>query len=649
MNTMSPIPLESIPFVDAVAGRSKKDMTEVEATLTKHGVVAAPSPPPARQLRIKRIAFAGVKVLHGVTSDFEFSWDVDQDGLFGIVTRDNLVGKTTVMQVALWALRGSTKNLSDTVASWLRSVDVTFLADKRTVRVAFAIDATTPSGTASIGVGADQQVHRFVDEPQFKRVMQEIMLEALALEPIPASRKLADGRMVAWDDGWTAYTGAFLADADSNAIIGEHVGNDLTQRLLQVFVGLPWARTLFQARARLNVLESEAQQRKRRLAGLGGKSIEEVEAELVGVKAEITDEANRNETAQLLLRAQAEYDAAAAQVRAAQDRANAAKDDAEEAQLARIRTERTLLSLQEENAAAAFFGRLSPKCCPRCSGTISKSRLEQESKDRTCSVCTEVAPEPDADAILSELRLATERVSDAKAIERDAGKLATKTRNGYDIARAEFLQAGTKLRDLSVKGSAADVRTLELRRERLEGMLEVANAVISADTTDADELTILGAARDEAGERIGAAADIVLARASEEVARIVKRLGMKDVESVAIKRNANVTIRKGGAESSWSGLSAGEQLRLRIATVIALVRSATAHQTGRHPGLLLIDSPKREEVAEANLADMLAELKLLAAETPGLQLFVALQGEKAVFGDVAPGRLKVTDTGEYLW
>jgi hypothetical protein len=240
-------------------------------------------------------------------------------------------------------------------------------------------------------------------------------------------------------------------------------------------------------------------------------------------------------------------------------------------------------------------------------------------------------------------------VADAKALERDAGKLATKNRSGYDIARAEFLQAGKKLRDLSVKGSAADVRTLELRRERLEGMLEVANAIISADTTDADELTILGAARDEAGERIGAAANIVLARASEEVARIVKRLGMKDVESVAIKRNANVTIRKGGAESSWSGLSAGEQLRLRIATVIALVRSATAHQTGRHPGLLLIDSPKREEVAEANLADMLAELKLLAAETPGLQLFVALQGEKAVFGDVAPERLKVADTGEYLW
>lgn len=158
MNAMSPTPLESVPFIDAVAARSKKDLTEVETTLTKHGVVAAPSPPPARQLRVKRIAFAGIKVLHGVASDFEFSWDVDQDGLFGIVTADNLVGKTTVMQVVLWALRGAPKNISGTAANWLRSVDVTFLADKRTVRVVFALEDTTPSGTVSVGVGDDQKV-----------------------------------------------------------------------------------------------------------------------------------------------------------------------------------------------------------------------------------------------------------------------------------------------------------------------------------------------------------------------------------------------------------------------------------------------------------------------------------------------------------
>src|SRR6266436_1328660 len=69
-------------------------------------------------------------------------------------------------------------------------------------------------------------------------------------------------------------------------------------------------------------------------------------------------------------------------------------------------------------------------------------------------------------------------------------------------------------------------------------------------------------------------------------------------------------------------LSAGEQLRLRIANVIAHVRIARDHGVGRHPGLLLIDSPGNEEVAQENLVDSLDELKNVTTETGGLQMFV---------------------------
>lgn len=305
--------------------------------------------------------------------------------------------------------------------------------------------------------------------------------------------------------------------------------------------------------------------------------------------------------------------------------------------------------MEEENAAAAFFGRLSPKCCPRCATSIPKSRVEQESRDRSCSVCTEVAPEPDANAVTAEVRLAKQRVADVKALETDAKRFATKVAATQDTLRAQFMEAGKNLQALSVRGTAADLRNLEFRRERLEGMLEVARAVLNADLTDADELAVLTGAKEEAEQRISATAAAVLARANDEVTRIVQRLGMTDVESVSIKRNANVALRKGGADASFGGLSPGEQLRLRIATVVALVRSAAEHQTGRHPGLLLIDSPKREEVADSNLADMLEELKALAKETPGLQMFVALSDKASVFGDLDSSRVLAAGRGEKLW
>ncbi|QYF86958.1 hypothetical protein [Brevundimonas sp. PAMC22021] len=650
MNAPAPAPTEPLAFVDAVARRSKVDVGEVTAILTRHGVVATPSPPPARHLRVKAIAFDGTKSIQGATKDFKFEWDVDDGGLYGIVSADNFAGKTTLIQVVLWALRGTPKKLADTSKAWIRNVDVSFLADRRTIRVVFACDEAGVRGQVCVGAGEEQQAHGFDDEEQFKRVMQEVMLEALGLEPIPTSRQLRDGRTIPYEDGWAAYTGAFLADADSDAIIGEHVGGtDLTQRLLQVFIGLPWARTLFQARARLNVLTSDAQQRKRKLSVLGGKSLTEVEDELQKVQQEIADEGLRDAAIAQLLEAQRIYDDLAVRVRAGRDEANAANDAAQEAQGWRINAERALLALEEENAAAAFFGRLSPKCCPRCAASIPKSRVEQESRDRSCSVCKEVAPEPDANAVDAEVRLAKQRVADVKALEADAKRFATKLAATQHTLRAQFLEAGKVLQALSVRGTAADLRNLEFRRERLEGMLEVARAVLNADLSDTDELAVLTGAKEEAEQRIAATAAAVLARANAEVTRIVQRLGMTDVESVSIKRNANVALRKGGADATFGGLSPGEQLRLRIATVVALVRSAAEHQTGRHPGLLLIDSPKREEVADSNLADMLEELKALAKETPGLQMFVALSDKASVFGDLSPSRVLVAGPGEKLW
>lgn len=649
MNAHTPASTEPLAFADAVAKRSKVDVAEVTAILARHAIVPTPSPPPARQLRVKSIAFTGTKSIQGETKEIKFKWDVDESGLYGIVSTDNFAGKTTILQVILWALRGVPKKIADTSKAWIRNVDVSFLADKRTVRVTFSSDNGEVNGQVQVGSGGELRTHSFDDDEQFKRVMQDIMLETLSLEPIPTSRQLKDGRTIPYDDGWTAYTGAFLADADSDAIIGEHVGTDLTQRLLQVFVGLPWARTLFQARSRLNVLNSDAQQRKRKLSVLGGKSLAQVEAELEAVQKEIADQGLRDQAVAQLLAAQQFFDELAAKVRAGREESNAANDTALEAQGWRINAERALLELEEENAAAAFFGRLSPKCCPRCATAIPKSRLEQEGRSRSCSVCTEVAPEPDATAIDAELRAARQRVADAKGLEQDSKKFAARVAAAQDTLRAQYVDAGKTLQALATKGTAADLRSLEFRRERLEGMLEVARAVLNADLTDADELTVLTAAKEEADERVTATASAVLARASEEVTRIVKRLGMGDVESVSIKRNANVALIKGGAPASFGGLSPGEQLRLRIATVIALVRSAAEHQTGRHPGLLLIDSPKREEVAQTNLADMLEELKRLADETQGLQMFVALSDKPSVFGDLEGSRLLVAEAGEKLW
>ncbi|GAA3832652.1 hypothetical protein GCM10022226_62420 [Sphaerisporangium flaviroseum] len=58
-------------------------------------------------------------------------------------------------------------------------------------------------------------------------------------------------------------------------------------------------------------------------------------------------------------------------------------------------------------------------------------------------------------------------------------------------------------------------------------------------------------------------------------------------------------------------LTEGEQLRLKIVTTIALLRHGFRSGVGRHPGLLLVDSPGAEEVDSGDLRHMLEDLVVL--------------------------------------
>lgn len=642
----------TVPFVDAVASRCGRDVSEVGSILAKHNVVASPSPPPANPLRFNKIAFSGEKTLGDSVSPFEFSWDVSETGLFAVVSSENLRGKTTIIQVALWALRGTIKDLTTTVKNWIRAVDVTMQAGDRSIRVEFSIIDGKERGTVSVCLvnapEGEAKVLSFDGSDQFKRAMEQVMLESLALEPIPASRKVGD-RTSTYDDGWAAYTGAFLTDSKSDAIIGEAIQTDLTQRLLQVFVGLPWVRTLFQARSRKRVLDSDIKVRKRKLTTLGGHSIEDLEVQLAETILQIEDESVRNSAAERLLQAQSEYEVAAQGAREALIELNVSKGEVDDAKSGRLTAEKALREMEEERAAAAFFGRLSPKCCPRCTAPIPKARLELEKLEHSCSVCLEAVEVPDDNVIEAEIEMAKSRLSEAKGLESDAILMVVRREAELKDARGILTDAGIKLNGLASSGTAGDLQVLDRRRERLEGMLEMANAVVNADLADSDDLDILEAAEEEAQSRIDDTAGQVLARVSDEVMRIVKRLGMADVEAVELKRNAHVSVLKGGTPSKWGGLSAGEQLRMRIATVIALVRIAHAHGVGRHPGLLMIDSPGTEEVAEENLANILEELKNVTNETAGLQMFVVMRGDPSRFSDLPAGHLRSAGPGEYLW
>jgi len=585
---------------------------------------------------------------HPDTWGFEFTWGGLSDGLWGIASAENFVGKSSFVQIVLWALRGTPKSLLPSVRRWLARVEVSFLVDGRSVDVSFDVADGVPSG--AVRIAGDSTPQTFSGDDSFKRVMQDTMMRPLGLEPVASSVERADGEVVRYEDGWPTFTGAFLSDTHSDAIIGESVGGvNVTQKLLAVCLGLPSTSTQYQARASKRTLESELALRRRKVASLGGRTLIEMEVELAEIQRQIADEGTREANSSALLASQSALENVTDRSIAARERLADLQALLNETKDARVRAERALLDVDEEHRANVFFQQLDPVQCPRCSTSITPARKELEGTKHECAVCTTIHQPPTPEEQVAEKAEAERVARQAKQRQSNAEEAIKDAQRRLEELMVERGSVAKRVVDLGRLGTVADVQVLQRRADRVEGMLEIARAVLGAADDGDDTLAIVTAALEEADRRVAEASGVVLARVSEEITRLASAFGVRAVENISIDRAAHVTVRAGGTSTPFSRLATGEQLRLRIATVIALVKIAKEHGAGRHPGLLFIDSPRTEEMTDENFAELMSELARAVAEIGDIQFFVIATGVEAARIAIAPERLRIVPKGTFLW
>lgn len=638
-------------FVEKVSLRAKREVADVHAVLARHNIVDSPTPPASRPLRLKKLMFSGEKTIYANVEPFKFEWKPHESGINVIASDKNFVGKSSIFQAMLWVLRGEPKSLTTTVQGWMREVLAEFQAGDRHIRVQFKIVDNVPRGCIDLLNKDGSNIHSlpFSSGEVFKSHMNSVMLDALALEPIATARDVpSQEKTVMYSDGWAAYTGAFLFDSDSSALIGEHTGADLAQRLLQVFLGIPWATTLFQARAAKRVTDSLVQARKRKLGQLGGQSVEQLKARLSEISQQIADGSARDKALAQLEEVRKKYEYLVRDVSRLKAATTAVNAEVAAGADELLELKRTSLEIDEEMAASRFLGKLSPSCCPRCTQTFTAARLKNERTSGECSVCmTQVEEGTKVDYEALEARIQ----QDIKKFTRTLSLVTAKAHeleHAFEVARKDLEHTAENLAELSAGGTAQEEQKLHLEAARLEGMLDAISKLVQTDTGEEADLTVLTAAADIAKEEVEQAAESVLQRSGDLIRDLVKRLGMRDVERVVLKRNASVEVYKGGSQSTFTNLSPGERLRVRIAAVIALLQASQQFGAGRHPGLLIIDSPAKEEMADANVEEMLESLAELATVVD-VQLFVALRGTTRALQHFPANRCLLAVGDETLW
>lgn len=213
------------------------------------------------------------------------------------------------------------------------------------------------------------------------------------------------------------------------------------------------------------------------------------------------------------------------------------------------------------------------------------------------------------------------------------------------LLTAEVEQLGSRLSSFGARQKLdVDVAVLEARLEEVSIDPET-----TTEQANTDEAKILKAAVDVTDKKVKEVQQTLLAEISKEIVCYAKRFGMTNLTQATLNGGAQLHVITGGQEASYSKCTDGEKLRLKVATVLAMIRVAESRGVGRHPGMLMIDSPGAQEVVRQDLDALISGLEEAVKEFEHLQVFIASLASPVVLGHVPKSSMRYAMGEEFLW
>lgn len=625
-------------IIDRIAEAASCTAESVKQVLNDFDLDLTPRSRRHRSLRLDRLRIRGTKA-----GDFE-SGPFDESFTFGfgvtVIAADNLRGKTSILEIITLMLRGERRNLQADVLSWLEeiSLDVHINEQPLGFRVSLA-DSEITSGCVLSGKTTDlldsddvaaastAELLRADSSEEWAERIGAFMMTQLDLERIQVFNRARNddeaGSIKA--HGWPAYFSVLYPPSGADTVLlGSTAGDQLPVRLMQIFLDMPEASRSMRVTALAKRLESEHQAERRRDRDTTAVLQKQLQAALERRKLAYDrlaklDQEEPAESLEVLTQLASVAGEALGTARQAFGDASQAFIDA---QSGRVADEKALNTLREAKAASDLFHGLNPKSCPRCEAPIGDERRVREQHDHHCAVCDTTLEVGDDDYAERESQ-AVDALAATRAAERALAAAKSQAQLDLSSSQAELD---------SIQARIVRAESAHQLSDRIEAEHELAAAIAVVEALEGMEteepalptaVVILNAASELLRGEIAQVSADLYAELSEGTRDLALSFGIAELEAIRIKANGTMDVTKGGgAKSSFSSQSPGERLRLRYALVVALLRTARHRDIAGHPGLLLLDSLKAEEVQDDHAQTLLRGLVASAAEEPGLQILV---------------------------
>jgi hypothetical protein len=614
-----------------VAARTGVAASHVEGVMATHGVAAVSTPAARRSMRVLRLRITGTKDESAGGGAFDRSFAFPAG--ISMVIGSNFVGKTSVLEVITWCLRGAPRELQPDVAAWLESVECDVEVNGRALGIRLRLHAgDLVTGTVHEAATVDQLDQAVATarplvsasaQAEYADAVQGLMLDRLSLEPLHAHDRKNE---LTQRHGWPTYFGAIYPPAGGDKIlIGETAMAGLAGRLLKVFLDLPRAAVLTRVQAARDGLRTSMKK-----AGIPGLPDLQARQQTALTTARSALAALPSASALSATDAADRVRALAARLALADERWAQLGQAFRLAKAARQADDRALTSQRETVVATQLFHGLNPSSCPRCEAPVTEGRRVREDADHVCAVCTTplLGDEDEAADLIAERQ---DALTASTAAETAALAALERAETEVNDLTAQLAAAQAELAAAEAARQVGDRARLELEVARAEGALAVLAEADPRSLDDSEEdtggpqgerlLAVLEALVVELEQEQAAESEDLIEAVGDEIAELARTFGMTAVTGAKIRLNGTMLVDKGGVTGqTFSSQSAGGRLRLRIATIIALLRVGARRGVATHPGLLMLDSLRAEEVQDDDAHEILDALIQVADETPGLQI-----------------------------
>lgn len=609
-----------------------------------------------KRLIVDKLFFAGVKP-YGET-DFEFSHEF-MDGI-NLLIASNLKGKSSVFKIIKFALTGKKP---DNIKKWIKQVLLNFRINNvpysvyidvsKYAMVGKLINGKVPSVSSAIEAKSIWEAN---SADSYERGINDFFFNQFSyynLQWTQKSSKKDSNDLNVSNTSWATYfSSIYLESRDSYNFYGAQ-----NTKTFEMLMGLEYTYPINRLKIKLDKLKNE-KTKTQALVNSNISLIKKLEGQIIQKKQEYDTLVKLRNTPRKSVdstKLYTEYNRLTKLVKeelkrtslldrtinAFNKKESELDSEIEELKVYLRKTQnekdakdRKRIELKEYLNSKSFFSNLEIHHCPNCNHTVSNKRKSQQKDEHTCLLCSEPLSEmesskdniqskiveinklfPYFDSQLTLIRQEIKQKDEQRnKIKSQAKSINTTSSIDIELTLVTIKELESQINELANTIDPVSLSEEEIRIIRDIAYIEGQLTALCPNSNDISskyemQIRIIDCAIEELKKQrhernLSLIGDLRSLMLSE-----IERFGLGNISDIKFSEDMLISYVQHSEIKKFDEFVEGEQLRLKFAFYLSLIKLDVNKNYGRHTRFLIIDSPTKEEADDEYFGGFVTELK----------------------------------------